>query len=158
MFVAGMQSGRSPNVIRSLHIRGSTDHYGEIAVHIDRLDADLSQGRWLACLDSLIVTIVGPTGYEVDIPVSVSATHSYASVCSGRSAPVQAPSRLLLFVLEHARILLPTLVTTKSGSWLEVLQPSNMFHLVFLHAETDKVVRNLKVQALLLLSRVVEQR
>ena len=147
--------GRFTPVVKSIHVRGATDRYGELQVEIDRHDADLSQGRWVSALASLIVTPVGSTGFSIDVPVCVSASHTYASICSGRGRHISAPARQALFVLEHQRVG-PTLVTCNSN-WLEILKPTNAFHLIFQHAESDKIIPNLSVQALVLFSRVVVQ-
>jgi hypothetical protein len=150
------QRGSSKSVVKSVHIRGITDdHYGELSVEIDTRDADLSQGRWLACIDSLIVTATRETGLAGDIPVSVSATHSHASVCQGRGRRgLPAPARQVLFVLQD--IAGPRQISV-TGNWLEIVKPANSFNLVFENAETDAAVKRLQVQALLLLTRVVEQ-
>jgi hypothetical protein len=139
-------------VIKSVFVRGETDENGNIQVRIDSNDADLSQGRWQMSLDSVIVT----HNYKLttDIPVCVSANHSYFHFCDGgQYKTICLPARQLLFVLRGLYRGVPDLITENRKEWLDVQHPASNFQLMFQNAETDAPLR-LKLQLIVLLKRL----
>jgi hypothetical protein len=146
----------TPSVVKSVLVTGITNSRGQLSVEIDRQNADLSVGRWLMAVDSLIVTSVSEPGPIDDVPISVSATHTYTQCRSQSGHAIQSPACQLLFILRQRDLGRRTLIGGNSNRFLEVQRPSNSFDLMFLHTETEAGVSHLRVQVLLLFTRVVQ--
>jgi hypothetical protein len=139
------------SVVKSVFLRGETNHNGGITVQIHPSDANLSIGRWQMSLDSLIVT--HDKDLTKDIPVCVSATHSFFHFAKSGHSQVCLPARVLLFVLRGVYKGVPDLITENRKEWLDVQHPSSCFDLLFQNAETDAPLL-LKVQLIVLLKRL----
>ena len=142
-------------IVKSIFIRGSTDERGFLPVQIEAEDAELTVGRWRTCLNNLIVSLV--ESQEGSIPVTVSATHSYYHCYQkGVQHKVNLPAKQAQFVIyENIVPGLPFVALEKNNQWVEVLQPSNKFSLVFENTVSKKAKPlRLKVQAILLFERL----
>ena len=141
-------------IVKIVSVRGDTDNEGAIQVNIHSSEANLSVGRWLMCIDSLVVTPLFE--FTKDFPATVSATHSFSHIVDIISCRlVQRPARQLLFVLRHDYPDTPFVLADSRTVWLEVQYPRNSFTLLFQNAETDAGLK-LKVQGQLLFMRVVQ--
>ena len=137
-------------VIKSFFISGHTNAEGILRVQLDSRNADVRQGEWRFCIDSMTAYL----GRNSNFPMTVSTNLVSAFEKDLANVTKLVPAKFCTLLVTGAIDTYITLIAPGKKEWLSFQNALSTFELHLRNAVND-VPTDIEVQAVVLLERLL---